>query len=84
MAILIVGFIQLFWVSFDEPEKDHLPILPLDPRIWLVVIIVGIFGVIQQLCVIGKKLSVSTDYRNLFTFEFLCFRSLTEKKMFWG
>ena len=55
MAILIVGVIQLMWVSFDEPEKDHLPILPLDPRIWIVVIIVGIFGVIQQLCVIGEK-----------------------------
>ena len=55
MAILIVGVIQVIWVSFDEPEKDHLPILPLDPRIWIVVIIVGIFGVIQQLCVIGKK-----------------------------
>ena len=55
MAILIVGVIQLIWVSFDEPEKDDLPILPLDPRIWVVVTIVGIFGVIQQLCVIGKN-----------------------------
>ena len=52
---MIVGVIQLTWVSFDEPEKDHLPILPLDPRIWIVVTIVGIFGVIQQLCVIGKN-----------------------------
>jgi hypothetical protein len=55
MAILIVGVIQLIWVSFDEQEKDQLPILPLDPRIWIVVTIVGIFGVIQQLCVIGKN-----------------------------
>ena len=59
MAILIVGVIQLIWVSFDEPEKDHLPILPLDPRIWIVVTIVGIFGVIQQLCVIGENQKLS-------------------------
>ena len=83
MAILVVGVIQLMWVSFDEPEKDHLPILPLDPRIWIVVIIVGIFGVIQQLCVIGKK------YRKLSNCLFSCDKDLNtnchaEKGMFFG
>jgi len=76
MAILIVGVIQLIWVSFDEPEKDDLPILPLDPRIWVVVTIVGIFGVIQQLCVIaavkkGSPVTVTMIRTTGIVFSFL-------------
>ena len=41
----------------DNPyDRDgDLPKLPLDPEIWMFVIAIGIFGTLQQFCLIGKR-----------------------------
>ena len=38
----------------DDKDGD-LPKLPLDPEIWKYVIAIGIFGTLQQFCLIGKQ-----------------------------
>ena len=48
LSILISGWMQLLVVSSELPK------IPSDPKIWIFAALVGIFGVVQQYCTIGK------------------------------
>ena len=47
---MTAGWIQLLAVD------SSLPKMPSDPKIWAIAVLVAIFGVIQQYCLIGKHL----------------------------
>ena len=49
MATVIVGLILIFALN------DDLPDWPSTPEIWMKVIMVALFGVVQQFFIIGKK-----------------------------
>ena len=56
MGIIIAGALQSYYMDDNPDDKDgDLPKLPLDPEIWVYVVAIGIFGVLQQFCLIGKQ-----------------------------
>ena len=56
MGIILFGMLQGYYMDDIPDDKDgDLPKLPSDPEIWVYVIAIGIFGTLQQFCLIGKQ-----------------------------
>ena len=56
--MIIAGLLQSYLMDDNPDDKDgDLPNFPLDPEIWMYVIAIGIFGTLQQFCLIGKAIS---------------------------
>ena len=54
--MIIAGVFQSYLMDDNPDDKDgDLPNFPLDPEIWMYVIAIGIFGTLQQFCLIGKQ-----------------------------
>ena len=56
---MTAGWIQLLAVD------SNLPKMPSDPKIWAIAVLVAIFGVIQQYCLIGNTLLVIKKLSNI-------------------